>query len=237
MVAELRAEVRDAQRARRQRAEPAAREVAAPARSATRTIPRSTNATIYLAPGESAKITLRVFDPTPHPGSVVTVTNADGTHGADLDPRSCPNEDVTPVVQQQSVNTEDVEDGVTEPPIVVQFPAPQTVPTPRRPPQNTPVTFNVLANDSTAFGSTKVISFHPGRHGRRIRAAAPGDIAYQPSTGFLYTQRGAVDPVTNTLVGRFAAAARRRRDHLPAGESSAPASTTGAPAASDRRQR
>src|SRR6185436_2718619 len=32
----------------------------------------------------------------------------------------------------------------------------------------------------------------------------PGDIVFQPSSRFLYTQRGAVDPVTNTLVGRFA---------------------------------
>jgi parallel beta-helix repeat protein len=30
-----------------------------------------------------------------------------------------------------------------------------------------------------------------------------GDIAYQTSTGFLYTQRGAIDPATNALVGRF----------------------------------
>ena len=163
--------------------------------------PEITNATIYLAPGETAKITLRVFDPAPLPGSVITVTNADGTT-AKISSAFVPNEDVTPVIQQQSVNTEDVDNGVTEPPVVVQFPAPQTVPDSASTALATPVTFNVLANDSSAFGSTKVISFHPDGMAAHSGNGA-GDVIYQPSSGYLYTNRGAVDPVSNALVGRF----------------------------------
>jgi len=161
----------------------------------------ATNATIYLAPGESAKITLRVFDPSPDAGSVVTVTNADGSTAL-ISSQFVPNEDVTPVVQQQSVNTVDVDAGVTEPPVVVQFPAPQTVVDTASTSENTPVKLNVLANDSTAFGSTKVISFHPAGMAAHSGGTV-GDITYQPSTGFLYTGRGAIDPITSTLVARF----------------------------------
>jgi hypothetical protein len=163
--------------------------------------PEITNATIYLAPGETAKITLRVFDPDPDPADLVLVTNEDGST-AYISSQFVPNEDVTPVIQQQSVNTEDAEAGVTEPPIVVQFPAPQTVDDSASTAENTPVKFNPLANDSTAFGSTKVISFHPAGMASHSGGAA-GDIAFQPATRFLYTQRGAVDPVTDALVGRF----------------------------------
>jgi hypothetical protein len=165
--------------------------------------PEITNATLYLAPGETAKITLRIFDPHPDPTKLVLVTNADGST-AFISEQFVPNEDVTPVIQQQSVNTEDAEEGVTEPPIVVQFPPPQTVPDSASTAENTPVKFNPLANDSTAFGSTKVISFHPDGMASHS-GAGPGDLAFQPSSRFLYTQRGAVDPVTNALVGRFAA--------------------------------
>ncbi|HYE88743.1 MAG TPA: Ig-like domain-containing protein, partial [Vicinamibacterales bacterium] len=163
--------------------------------------PSATNATIYLAPGESAKITLRVFDPTPDPTKVVTVTNDDGTT-AKISTAFIPNEDVTPVVQQQSVDTEDVDEGVTEPPIVVQFPSPETVEDTASTAENTPVKLNVLANDSTAFGSTKIISWHPAGMAAHS-GSGPGDITFQPSTGFVYTQRGAVDPGSNALVGRF----------------------------------
>ncbi len=162
--------------------------------------PEATNATIWLAPGESAKITLRVLDQDD--SDSVTVTNPDGTE-AKIDPSLVPNEDVTLVVQQQGVNTEAAAAGETEPPIVVQFPAPQTVPDAASTAPSTPVTFNVLANDSTAFGSTKVISLHPPNMAAHS-GGFPGDIAYQSSTGFLYTQRGIVDPATNALVGRLA---------------------------------
>src|SRR4030095_10237535 len=100
-----------------------------------------------------------------------------------------------PVVQQQSVNTEDVDAGVTEPPIVVQFPAPQTVPDSASTAVRTPVTFSVLANDSTAFGSTKVISYHPDGMAAHSGTTA-GDVAYQPSTGYLYTARGPGAPAS-----------------------------------------
>jgi hypothetical protein len=163
--------------------------------------PEITNATIYLAPGETAKITLRIFDPTPDPADLVLVTNDDGST-AYISSQFVPNEDVTPVIQQQSVNTEDAEAGVTEPPIVVQFPSPQTVNDSASTAENTPVKFNPLANDSTAFGSTKVISFHPAGMASHSGGAA-GDITFQPSSRYLYTQRGAVDAVTNALVGRF----------------------------------
>ncbi|HYB96381.1 MAG TPA: Ig-like domain-containing protein, partial [Vicinamibacterales bacterium] len=167
----------------------------------------ATNATIYLAPGESARITLRVFDPTPD--NVVIVRNPDGTPVLNDDgspvrisSQFVPNEDVTPVVQQQGVNTEDVIEGVVEPPAIVQFPPPQAVPDGAATAELTPVTVNVLANDSTAFGSTKIISFHPAGMASHS-GGGPGDITYQPSTGYLYTQRGIVDPATNALVGRL----------------------------------
>ena len=167
--------------------------------------PSATNATIYLAPGESARITLRVFDPHPDPAKVVTVTNADGSTAKIVD-SFVPHEDVTPVIQQQGVNTEDKIAGVIVPPPVVEFPPPQTVADSASTAENTPVRLNVLANDSTAFGSTKIVSFHPAGMAAHSGAVA-GDIAYQPSTGFLYTQRGAVDPSSNALVGRFPSAA------------------------------
>lgn len=165
--------------------------------------PEATNATIWLAPGESAKITLRIYDTNKHDNELVTITNADGTTTtARIDPSLVPNQNVTPVVQQQGVNTEDVDAGITEPPIVVQFPAPQTVPDAASTAPNTPVTFNVLANDSTAFGSTKVISLHPANMASHS-GGGPGDLAFQSSTGFLYTQRGIIDPATDVLVGRL----------------------------------
>ena len=164
--------------------------------------PSATNATIYLAPGESARITLRVFDPNPDPAEVVTVTNADGST-AKISSLFVPNEDVTPVVQQQSVDTADVDEGVTEPPIVVQFPAPQAVEDTASTAENTAVKLNPLANDSTAFGSTKIISFHPAGMASHSGGTPGPDITYQSSTGFLYTGRAAIDPNTNTLVGRF----------------------------------
>ena len=91
---------------------------------------------------------------------------------------------------------------MVEPPIVVQFPAPQTVPDFVSTAPHTPVTVNVLGNDSTAFGSTKVMSLHPAGMATHS-GGGPGDITYQPASGFLYTQRGAIDPDTDTLVGRF----------------------------------
>jgi len=165
----------------------------------------ATNATIYLAPGEAAKITLRVFDPSPDPSKIVTVTNPDGST-AKITSAFVPNEDVTPVVQQQGVNTEDKDQGVTEPPPVVQFPPPQAADDEVYTTPNTPVTLNVLANDSAAFGSTKILSSHPAGLGQNLGGNA-NELIYMPTTNFVYVGSnravGVVDPVSNKLVGRI----------------------------------
>jgi hypothetical protein len=176
--------------------------------------PLPTNATLWLAPGEEGRIVLRVVDDTPLEDRVQIpkldehgdpVLNPDGSQKYVTLPQGLsPSENVTSVVQQQSVNTVDAEQGTVEPPIVPAFPAPQAVTDVASTAELTPVTINVLANDSTAFGSTKVISLHPA--GMAAHSGGfPGDITYQPATGYLYTQRGIVDPATNALVGRLGA--------------------------------
>jgi uncharacterized repeat protein (TIGR01451 family) len=77
--------------------------------------PSANNATIYLAPGESAKITLRIFDPDRTNTPLTQVVSNGKT--VLIAAAFVPNEDVTPVVQPQSVNTEDAREGVTDPPI------------------------------------------------------------------------------------------------------------------------
>ena len=73
------------------------------------------NATLWLAPGESAKITLRVYDPV-KAGNVPVADSDPSTPtpgGSFIDPVFLPTTtttlgSVTPVVQQQSVDTEDI---------------------------------------------------------------------------------------------------------------------------------
>ena len=64
--------------------------------------PRIENATVALAPGETANVTFRVFDP-------------DRNDQVTFDPAAA----VTPVAAPQSVDTEDAQNGQTEPPVVV----------------------------------------------------------------------------------------------------------------------
>ena len=64
--------------------------------------PRIDNATVALAPGETANITLRVFD-------------LDKTDGVTFDPL----QSVAPEVAPQAVNTADAAAGVTQPPVVI----------------------------------------------------------------------------------------------------------------------
>jgi len=75
-----------------------------------------TNATLWLAPGESAKITLRVYDPVK--AGNVSVPDSDPTTptpgGSFIDPIFLPTTEttfgsITPVVQQQSVDTQDIQ--------------------------------------------------------------------------------------------------------------------------------
>jgi hypothetical protein len=86
-----------------------------------------------------------------------------------IDAAALPSEDVTPVVQQQSVNTEDARDGVTDPPIVTpsgsnlffeQQPTTTTVNTTMTP----PVRVRVIDNAGAALpGATVSLSLNvPG---------------------------------------------------------------------------
>ncbi len=76
--------------------------------------PSATNATVWLAPGETAKITLRVADP--HPQDNVPAG------GGTIDPIFVPTTQdggglLTPIISAQGVSTEDAANGVTHPPI------------------------------------------------------------------------------------------------------------------------
>ncbi len=94
--------------------------------------PSLTNATLWLAPGESAKITLRVYDPFKHDN--IDVADGDPETPTDplnqvIDPIFLPTTQttlgsVTPVVQQQAVDTQDKNGGATTPPIVTPLSPP-----------------------------------------------------------------------------------------------------------------
>jgi parallel beta-helix repeat protein len=169
--------------------------------------PSEKNATLWLGPGEIGKIMLRVYDPDRSNNATVQVEQADGTFKpVSVDAAFVPSEDVTPVVQQQGVNTEDAQDGVTEPPIVPHFPAPQATDDVVSTTPQTPVTLNVLANDSIAFGSTKIISSHPAGLGQNMGSGA-SELVYMPTTGLLYAGGsraiGVIDPASDQLAGRI----------------------------------
>jgi hypothetical protein len=76
--------------------------------------PSETNATLWLAPGEVARITLRVYDEDT--SNNITYTNADGST-ASIDPAFNPATQVTPGISAQGVDPLDPP-GATEPPIV-----------------------------------------------------------------------------------------------------------------------
>ena len=89
--------------------------------------PHAENATLWLEPGEKGRIVMRVFDNDVTDNVLVPKFDADGNPILDkngnqkfvsIDAAALPSEDITPVVQQQSVNSEDAEAGVTDPPIV-----------------------------------------------------------------------------------------------------------------------
>lgn len=178
--------------------------------------PLPTNATMWLAPGEEGRIVLRTVDDTPLEGSVL-IPKLDEYGDPILDENNqpklvrvptgfAPSENITPVVQQQAVNSEEAQTGVTEPPIVPAFPSPQAAPDSAFTTYQTPVTLNVLANDSVAFGQTKIVSTHPAGLGQNMGGAAT-ELVYMPSTNLLYAGSGrtigVIDPLTNKLVGRI----------------------------------
>ena len=76
--------------------------------------PSDKNATIWLAPGELGRVTLRVYDDDK--SNNVIVTNLDGSH-ASIDPRFNPATAVTLGVSGQGVDVLDPP-GTTEPPVV-----------------------------------------------------------------------------------------------------------------------
>ncbi len=79
--------------------------------------PSATNATLWLAPGETGKITLRVLNKDKNnPNTTVTVPCGSGT--CSIPAALVPNEKVTPGIVSQPVGSEDAGDGVTEPPVV-----------------------------------------------------------------------------------------------------------------------
>jgi parallel beta-helix repeat protein len=72
--------------------------------------PDGNNATLWLAPGESAKITLRIKD--------ADTSNNVLYNGHLIDPAFIPDQTVTPGIIPQAVPTLDARNGVTEPPVV-----------------------------------------------------------------------------------------------------------------------
>jgi hypothetical protein len=76
--------------------------------------PSEKNATLWLAPGEIARITLRIYDPDRSDN--ITYTNADGSI-ASIDPAFNPRTEVTPGISGQGVDVLDPP-GATQPPIV-----------------------------------------------------------------------------------------------------------------------
>ena len=77
--------------------------------------PSATNATLWLAPGESGKITLRVLNTDTTTGTV-SVPCGSGT--CSIPAALVPNAKVTPGIVSQPVGTTEVAAGVTEPPVV-----------------------------------------------------------------------------------------------------------------------
>ena len=77
--------------------------------------PSEKNATLWLAPGEIGKITLRVYDADK--SNNVIIINDDGK-AISVDPAFHPVTSVTPAVSAQPVSTQAVQEGNTEPPLV-----------------------------------------------------------------------------------------------------------------------
>ncbi len=127
-----------------------------------------TNATLWLAPGEKAQITLRVYDPTK--AGNVPVNDTDPSTptpgGSFIDPVFLPTTttelgSVTPVVQQQSVDTEDIIAAFNagapapKPPIVTPLSPP--VPSGETgDPQPTPVSMAFVQQPSTTLAGAAV---------------------------------------------------------------------------------
>ena len=80
--------------------------------------PSEKNASMWLAPGEEGRITLRVIHDD-LPQNLVTVTNADGTTKlVYIDPAFAPTTSATPTVSSQGVGTIQAAAGQTDPPLV-----------------------------------------------------------------------------------------------------------------------
>ena len=129
-----------------------------------------TNATLWLAPGEKAQITLRVFDPLKTGNVPVNDTDASTPTpgGAFIDPVFLPTTttdlgSVTPVVQQQSVDTEDIVRatalGVTAPKPPIVTPLSPPVPSGATDPAPTPLTLSFVQQPTTQpFGSPVAVA-------------------------------------------------------------------------------
>jgi hypothetical protein len=77
--------------------------------------PSEKNATLWLAPGEIGKITLRVYDADR--SNNVIIVNEDGNE-VSVDPAFHPVTSVTPAISSQPVSTEAIAEDITEPPLV-----------------------------------------------------------------------------------------------------------------------
>ncbi len=163
--------------------------------------PAEQNATLWLAPGEEGRIVMRVFDEDT--SNNVTITKADGST-VSVDPGVLPGEDVTPIVQQQAVDTEDAEDGVIEPPVEPP-PAPRPTDDEAWTVANVPTRMNVLRNDAAVWGSTKIQT----QHSDGVWQSFGGnELVYMPTSGLLYVGGnlkgvGVIDPVTRKLAGHL----------------------------------
>jgi len=79
--------------------------------------PAETNASMWLAPGEEGRITLRVIHDDLPPN--FEITDAEGnTKTVRIDPAFAPTTSATPTISSQGVGTEDAATGQTDPPLV-----------------------------------------------------------------------------------------------------------------------
>jgi len=159
----------------------------------------ATNATLWLAPGETAKITLRVYDPVKSDDTPVNDTDGStptAPRGSFIDPLFLPTTttdlgSVTPVVQQQSVDTEDIVKAielgviVPKPPIVTPLSPP--VPSGEtEDPKPTPLTLAFVQQPTT----TPVGSVVAPAVSVAVRDQYGALLPNAPVTLFLGTNRG-----------------------------------------------
>ena len=139
------------------------------------TNPDPTNATLWLEPGDAAKITLRVLAPDKTTLVPKTVTQTDGTVQTVLvSPVFDTSAVAAPAVASQSVNTVDAQNGVTQPPVA----SPMFVTTASLPDAVTGVGYDFAVQATGGVPGPRVWSI--------IAGALPSGLFLDPATGHIF---------------------------------------------------